>query len=234
MRAYLTLVVIILDTIILGTAVVVAGIVDRGGRVYDIAARLWARVVRLSAGIKVDIKGLEHLDTNQSYIFMSNHQSHLDAVAYAPNLPFRIRFFAKKELVNVPIFGQALYMARHIFIDRKNVESAKKSIEKAKGFIKKYKLSVLVFPEGTRSMTGKMGEFKKGGFVLALETGLPIVPLAVRGSYELLPPHTLKIKSGLIHLAVGEPISMAGYTMDTKDALIERVRTAIASLGSYL
>ncbi len=234
MRAYLTIIVIIIDTIVLGTAIVVAGLVDRGGRVYDIAARLWARAVRLSAGIKVEIKGLEHLDTKQSYIFMSNHQSHLDAVAYAPNLPFRIRFFVKKELINVPIFGQALYMARHVVIDRKNIESAKKSIEKAKQLIKKYKLSVLIFPEGTRSTTGEMGEFKKGGFVLALETGLPIVPLAVRGSFELLPPHTLKIKPGLIRLAVGEPISMSEYTMDTKDALIQRVRHTIESLGSSL
>ncbi len=124
-------------------------------------------------------------------------------------------------------------MSRHIIIDRKNIESAKKSIEKAKELIRKYKLSVLVFPEGTRSTTGKLGEFKKGGFVLALETGIPIVPMAVQGSFELLPPHSLKIKPGLIHLNVGEPISMSGFTMDTKEALIEKVRNAIETLGSY-
>ncbi len=233
MRTYLTLVVIIIDTIVIGSIVALAGIFDRGGRVYDVGARLWARAVRVCAGIKVDIKGLEHLDKSKSYIFMSNHQSHLDAVAWTPNLPFRIRFFAKKELTYVPIFGQAIYMSRHIIIDRKNIESAKKSIEKAKELIRKYKLSVLVFPEGTRSTTGKLGEFKKGGFVLALETGIPIVPMAVQGSFELLPPHSLKIKPGLIHLNVGEPISMSGFTMDTKEALIEKVRNAIETLGSY-
>ena len=233
MRTYLTLVVIIIDTIVIGSIVALAGIFDREGRVYDVGARLWARAVRVCAGIKVDIKGLEHLDKSKSYIFMSNHQSHLDAVAWTPNLPFRIRFFAKKELTYVPIFGQAIYMSRHIIIDRKNIESAKKSIEKAKELIRKYKLSVLVFPEGTRSTTGKLGEFKKGGFVLALETGIPIVPIAVQGSFELLPPHSLKIKPGLIHLNVGEPISMSGFTMDTKEALIEKVRNAIETLGSY-
>ena len=108
MRTYLTLVVIIIDTIVIGSIVALAGIFDRGGRVYDVGARLWARAVRVCAGIKVDIKGLEHLDKSKSYIFMSNHQSHLDAVAWAPNLPFRIRFFAKKELTYVPIFGQAI------------------------------------------------------------------------------------------------------------------------------
>ncbi len=233
MRTYLTLVVIIIDTIVIGSIVALAGIFDRGGRVYDVGARLWALAIRFCAGIKVEIKGLEHLDKDKSYIFMSNHQSHLDAVAWAPNLPFRIRFFAKKELTYVPIFGQAIYMSRHIIIDRKNIESAKKSIEKAKELIRKYKLSVLVFPEGTRSTTGKLGEFKKGGFVLALETGIPIVPMAVQGSFELLPPHSLKIKPGLIHLNVGEPISMSGFTMDTKEALIEKVRNAIETLGSY-
>ena len=232
MRAFITVVIIIINTLVIGSIVALAGIFDRGGRVYDIGSRLWAWAIRICAGIKVKIKGLEHLDKNKSYIFMSNHQSHLDAVAWATSLPFRIRFFAKKELTYVPIFGQAIYMSRHIIIDRKNIESAKKSIEKAKELIRKYKLSVLVFPEGTRSMTGKMGEFKKGGFVLALETGIPIVPIAVRGSFELLPPHSLKIKPGLIHLNVGEPISMSGYTLDIKDVLIEKVRNAIETLGS--
>ncbi len=232
MRSYITLLLIVINTIIIGSIVALAGIFDRGGRVYDIGAVLWAKAVRLSAGIKVEIKGLEHVDKNKSYIFMSNHQSHLDAVAWAPNLPFRIRFFMKKELISIPIFGQALYMSRHIVIDRKNIESAKKSIEKSIVMIEKYKLSVLVFPEGTRSISGKMGEFKKGGFVLALETGIPIVPLAVKGSFELLPPHSLHVKSGTIKLNVGEPISMSGYTMDTKEALIDRVRNEIEHLGA--
>ncbi len=232
MRSYITIFLIIINTIIIGSIVALAGIFDRGGRVYDIGARLWARAIRLCAGIKVEIKGLEHLDKNKSYIFMSNHQSHLDAVAWAPNLPFRIRFFVKKELINIPIFGQAIYMSRHIIIDRKNIDSAKKSIEKSRDIINKYKLSVLVFPEGTRSKTGKMGEFKKGGFVLALETGIPIVPVAVKGSFDLLPPHTLLIKPGLIQLNVAEPINVADYTIDTKEVLMDRVRNEIERLAS--
>jgi 1-acyl-sn-glycerol-3-phosphate acyltransferase len=232
MRAYITIVIIIINTIIIGSIVALAGIFDRGSRVYDIGSRLWARAIMFFAGIKVEIKGLEHLDKSKSYIFMSNHQSHLDVAAWAPNIPFRIRFFVKKELINIPIFGQAIYMSRHIIIDRKNIESAKKSIEKAKDMIKKYGLSVLVFPEGTRSTTGKMGEFKKGGFVLALETGIPIVPMAVKGSFELLSPHTLKIRPGQIHLSVGKPISMHDYIMDTKQLLIDRVRNEIERLGA--
>jgi 1-acyl-sn-glycerol-3-phosphate acyltransferase len=232
MRAYITVVIIIINTLVIGSIVALAGIFDRGGRVYDIGSRLWAWAIRICAGIKVKIKGLEHLDKNKSYIFMSNHQSHLDAVAWATNLPFRIRFFAKKELTYVPIFGQAIYMSRHIIIDRKNIESAMKSIEKARDMIKRYGLSVLVFPEGTRSITGGLGEFKKGGFVLALETGIPIVPMAVQGSFELLPPHTMKIRPGQIRLNVGKPISMSDYTFDTKQSLIDRVRNEIQRLAS--
>ncbi len=233
MRAYITIVIIIINTIVIGSIVALAGILDRGGRVYDIGSRLWARAIRFFAGIKVEIKGLEHLDKSKSYIFMSNHQSHLDAVAYATTLRFRIRFFVKKELISLPIFGQAIYMSRHIVINRENIEKAKNSIEKARELIKKYKLSVLVFPEGTRSKTGEIDEFKKGGFVLALETGIPIVPMAVQGSFELLPPHKLLIKPGLIRLNVGEPINVYDYTMKTKQLLIDRVRTEIKRLGSY-
>jgi 1-acyl-sn-glycerol-3-phosphate acyltransferase len=123
-------------------------------------------------------------------------------------------------------------MSRHIIIDRKNIESAMKSIEKARDMIKRYGLSVLVFPEGTRSITGGLGEFKKGGFVLALETGIPIVPMAVQGSFELLPPHTMKIRPGQIRLNVGKPISMSDYTFDTKQSLIDRVRNEIQRLAS--
>ncbi len=230
MRPYLAAVAVILDTIIAGTLVIVTGLFDITGGIYDLISRGWSRIIFLSAGITVTIEGLDHLDKKTSYIFMSNHASHLDVAGFMARLPFKIRFFAKRELLKIPIFGQALYMSKHIIIDRKNTERAKISINEAKKRIRKYGFSVLVFPEGTRSTTGHLGDFKKGGFVLAIETGIPIVPVAVTGSFRLLPAHTLLIQSGTIHIKVGSPLSVQGYTTDHKQELMDKVRTEIQSL----
>lgn len=222
---------VIIYTIIAGTLVITTGLFDFAGNIYDLIARIWASLIFFTAGIKVKIKGLEQIDRHASYIFMSNHLSHLDTAAFMAKLPFKIRFFAKKELLRVPVFGQALYMSRHIIIDRKNTEKAKQSINEAKIRMKKYGFSVLVFPEGTRSKTGKMGEFKKGGFVLAIEMGIPIVPIAVIGSHELLPPHSLLIRSGTIEVRVGKPIPVDNYTLENKQELMDKVRSAIEELS---
>ncbi|MGB9736379.1 MAG: lysophospholipid acyltransferase family protein [bacterium] len=230
MRPYITFVAIIIYTLIAGTLVIITGLFDFAGHIYTLISRVWASLIFLTAGIKVKVTGLENLDKNASYIFMSNHLSHLDTAAFMAKLPFKIRFFAKKELLRVPVFGQALYMSRHIIIDRKNIERAKQSINEAKERIKKYGFSVLVFPEGTRSKTGKMGEFKKGGFVLAIEMGIPIVPIAVIGSYNLLPAHSLLVKSGTIEVRVGSPIDVTGYTMENKQELMDKVRSEIEKL----
>jgi 1-acyl-sn-glycerol-3-phosphate acyltransferase len=231
MRSYIAAVAVIIDTIIAGVLVIVTGLFDYTGGIYDLISRAWSGIIFFSAGIKVNIQGLEHLDKNASYIFMSNHQSHLDVAAFMAKLPFKIRFFTKKELLKIPIFGQAIYMSKHIIIDRKNTERAKRSINEAKQKIKKYGFSVLVFPEGTRSKTGKMGEFKKGGFVLAIETGIPIVPMDVTGSFELLPTHTLLIRSGTINITVGSPILVNSYTIESKQGLMDKVRSEIEGLG---
>lgn len=231
MRPYITFIAIIVYTLIAGPLVILTGLFDFAGDIYDLISKVWASLIFFTAGIKVNVIGLEHLDKNTSYMFMSNHLSHLDTAAFMAKLPFKIRFFAKKELLRVPIFGQALYMSRHIIIDRNNIEKAKQSINEAKKRIKKYGFSVLVFPEGTRSKTGKMGEFKKGGFVLAIQMGIPIVPIVVIGSYNLLPAHSLLVKSGRIEVRVGYPIPVSDYTIETKQQLMDKVRTEIEKLS---
>ncbi len=230
-RPYVTFIAIVLYTIVIGLTVIVAGMFDYGGRIYDLVSKVWSRAIIITAGIKVRVEGLDSIDRHASYIFMSNHLSHLDSAAIMAKIPFRIRFFAKKELLRVPVFGQAIYMSRQIIIDRKNTAAAKKSIGEARERIKKYGFSALVFPEGTRSTTGELGEFKKGGFVLAIEAGIPIVPLAVTGSRELLPAHTLLVRSGQIKINIGKPIAVTDYTLDTKQALMEKVRDSIIRLG---
>ncbi len=230
-RSYIAALVVILDTIVAGTLVIVTGFFDFTGGIYDLISIAWSSTIFFAAGIKVTIEGLEHLDKDTSYIFMSNHLSHLDTPAFMAKLPFKIRFFTKKELLNIPIFGQAIYMGKHIIIDRKNTEKAKRSINEAKKRIRKYGFSVLVFPEGTRSKTGKMGDFKKGGFVLAIETGIPIAPIEISGSFKLLPTHTLLIKSGAIHIKVGNPIPVDTFTIERKQELMDRVRSGIEEIG---
>ncbi len=230
-RPYIAILVVIIDTVISGIAVIITGLFDVTGSIYHLISKVWSNTIFLGAGVKVKIEGLDHLERNTSYIFMSNHLSHLDTPALMARLPFKIRFFVKKELLKIPIFGQAIYMGKHVVIDRKNTDSAKKSINDAKKRIKKMRLSILVFPEGTRSKTGKMGEFKKGGFVLAIETGLSVVPVAIQGSFQLLPTHTLLIQSGTINIKVGSPIPVHPYSVENKQELMDKVRFDIEKLG---
>jgi len=161
------------------------------------------------------------LDPRRPYVFMSNHASHFDALAVVAALPeFQLRWVAKRELAEIPIFGWALQRAGHIIIDRSNPEQAIASLRAART-IMETGISVMIFPEGTREeRDNELLPLKKGGFMLALETGVPIVPLAVRGSRAVLPRDDWAIRSGTIEVIVGEPIAVAG---EAREALIRRV-----------
>jgi 1-acyl-sn-glycerol-3-phosphate acyltransferase len=190
--------------------------------------RTWISWIFRTCGIRVVPEGLEHVDRTQPYVFMSNHQSVLDIGALVLTLPVKWRFVAKRELTWVPFFGWALGLSDQIIIDRGNrvraVRSLQRAAERVRGGI-----SVIVFPEGTRSPTGRMREFKSGGFHLALEAQVPIVPVTVSGSFQLIPKRSLKVKSGTIKVAYGKPLPTRGLGVDHRHALKDRVREAIES-----
>ncbi len=169
----------------------------------------------------------------RSHILMSNHRSHYDIPLIMHALPGDIRFMAKRELLRVPIWGRASWVGECIFVDRKNHEQALKDMAVAKRKMEDG-LILWVAPEGTRSRTGKLNPFKKGGFMMALQTKAIIIPIGVRGTGRVLPADTWRTKLGEhVEVHIGKPIDTAGYTIEDRDALMDRVKEEIRVLGDY-
>ncbi len=211
---------IALNTAVMAPACVVAGMID-GRWAYGVA-RAWARINLLVSGVRIRSERQVPLDPNTTFVFMANHQSHFDVLAVVAALPeFQLRWVAKKELTRVPIFGWALRHSDHIIIDRSDHARAMATLRAAVEKMRRG-LCVIIFPEGTRGPgDGTLLPFKKGGFVLAMEGGVPIVPVAVRGSRNILGPHGWQIHGGEIDVVVGAPIPVAGLE---RDELIRQAR----------
>ncbi|PQP34126.1 1-acyl-sn-glycerol-3-phosphate acyltransferase, partial [Desulfobacteraceae bacterium SEEP-SAG9] len=175
------------------------------------------------ARIKVTVKGFSNLDPSRSYIFMSNHQSNFDIPVLLAFLKVQFRWLAKAELFKIPIFGRGMRGAGYISIDRSNRRSAIESLKEAARTISNG-ASVLIFPEGTRSHDGNISPFKKGGFVLAVDAGVPLVPIVIHGTWDIMPRNRLLIKPGNVVLEIKEPVDTSDYTRKTKDDLLEQVR----------
>ena len=204
---------------------------DKAGRVWWAASRAWAQGLLTSAGMtELIVKGVEVLYTGEPRIVMSNHESHLDPPALILGSERPLGFLTKHELKWIPFFGWALEATGHVFIDRRNKARSHESIDRAAAKIAERRC-VLVFPEGSRSIDGELLPFKKGGFVLAVKSGVPIVPVGVAGTRAIFPAQNRYVQGrGPIAIVYGEPISTAGANLDGKDRLMEEVRERITLL----
>ena len=191
-------------------------------RMHFLAAVPWARIILRVCGIKVYVKGLENIEPEVPCIYMTNHQSAFDIFALLAYLPVDFKFIMKEELMRIPLLGMAMKRVGYIGIARDNPRSAVKSLKEAGEKIKRG-VSVLIFPEGTRSKDGKLQEFKKGGFKLATRTGVNIVPICIRGSYRIVPKGSLRIRKGAFQMIIGSPISVKRYGRNI-NAIIDAVR----------
>jgi 1-acyl-sn-glycerol-3-phosphate acyltransferase len=187
--------------------------------------RVWAPVLLWAGGAKVEVQGLEHLDRNQPYVFVSNHQSTIDIPALFVALPWNTRFVSKKALMYVPFLGWYMWLAKFIFVDRGNPRTAIASLDKAAQQIRDG-ISIIVFPEGTRSPDLTVKPFKKGPFALAMKAGVPIVPIALEGTGKIMPKNRWVITPGTIKVLVGKPIDPKAFG-DDRLGLIAAVRSAI-------
>lgn len=169
-------------------------------------ARLWSLQLLFMCSVKVTVEGREKLKKDQRYVFVANHQSYFDIPVMYAGLFAGLSFIAKKELFLIPFFGWGMAAVGHIWIDRKNARRARKSITRAVSMLKRNKISLVLFPEGTRSVSGKVGEFKRASFVLALEAGVPVVPVAICGTRDVQPKASLKIVPGVVKLIIGDPV----------------------------
>jgi 1-acyl-sn-glycerol-3-phosphate acyltransferase len=217
---------VVLSTIILGVIAIIISFFSRTGNLVHIIARIWGKGILFVSGIKVTVYGLDNIVPSQSYIYMSNHQSNFDIPVLLACLPVQFRWLAKAELFKIPLFGRSMRAAGYVKIDRFNRESAFESINEAAAKMQNG-VSVMIFPEGTRSRDGKIRAFKKGGFVMAVDSGAPIVPVILQGTWPIMDKSSLRINAGNVALHIEKPIDTSGYTRHTKNDLVESVRAII-------
>ncbi len=217
---------IVVETAFLCIIVILTSIFDRNGRYIHNIARVWARGILFVSRIKVTTKGFANIDPSGFYICMSNHLSNFDIPILLAFLPIQFRWLIKKELYKIPLFGFTLKRAGYIRIDRANRHSAIRSIKEAAAIIRNG-VSIMIFPEGTRSKGGDLQSFKKGGFVLAVESGVPILPIVIHGTYGIMPKKQIRIIPGNVILEVCPPVEVSDYTMENKDELLKNVRNIV-------
>lgn len=214
------------NTAVLGITVIIFSFIDPTGNFVHYIGKFWSRMNLFLVRAKVNISGLENIARGSSYIVMANHQSHYDVWSLIGYLPLQLRWVIKKELRSVPIFGLGCERMGHIFIDRGNPEKSREELQALRDKFS-HGASVVFFPEGTRSEDGKLLPFKKGGFVMSLQAGIPILPVTVNGSRDLLPKDSTRFQPGTISVTIHEPVTVAEYTYETKEALMGKVRGII-------
>lgn len=195
---------IIFSTIIYGSICITVSLFSRN--LARMIAQSWNIHLLGFAGIKLVVTGKHKIDKGERYVFIVNHQSGLDIPILYAGLSHNVSFIAKKELFIIPIFGWGLYAVGHIWIDRGNARLAHRSIERAVGKLKDDNVSLILFPEGTRSHDGSVAPFKQGSFALALKAGVNVVPVAIRNAIDCLPKYSIVINPGTVYLDIGDPV----------------------------
>ncbi len=215
-----------LANLVMATLVFFVAFVDRKGRLWWPIARMWGKVIYWGALTPIRTEGFERLQWDEPAILMANHESYLDVPALIASCPVPLRFVARKEVFKAPIMGAAMWATGQISIDRSDRTKAIESLRRAAKQVSSGR-TVLLFPEGTRSSDGELGTFKKGGFMLALEAGVPIVPIGLAGTRGLVPRGTWMYSRSRVAIVVGEPIPTAGMSVEDREGLMQTVRERI-------
>lgn len=216
-------------TIVLGAMSIVSSVVDRRGYFAHRCARWWSLLILKTTGVTVTVDGLDKIVPGTTYVFVSNHQSIYDIPVIFASLPYQLRIIAKASLARFPVLGWHLKRGGHLFVDRQNPDRA--------GILRRWRalvaegLSLIIFAEGTRSPDGHVARFKGGSFLLAIEAGLPIVPLAVIGTRNVMPKGRLRTEPAAVRLVVHPPIApvtVEAPTAHDAKALADRVHAIVA------
>jgi 1-acyl-sn-glycerol-3-phosphate acyltransferase len=190
--------------------------------------RWMMRVGRLILGIDVDVAGLDRLDRHTPYVFMSNHESFLDGPLLMTVIDRPARVIVKRFVFRIPVLGLGMRFSGYVPVDKEGTGAGRRSIARAAQLIKEKGYSFLIYPEGQRSWDGKLQPFRRGGFFLALETGTPIVPVSISGTFELMPRGRWLVKKGPVRIVFHEPISVDTSSQEEMSELMERVRAAVS------
>ena len=217
-------------TIVLGAASIVSSLWDPKGYAAHGCARVWSWLILKTTGVRVAVEDLDRIEPRKTYVFVSNHQSIYDIPVIFASLPYQLRIIAKASLARFPVLGWHLKRGGHLFVDRRNPDRA--------GILNRWRalvsegLSLVIFAEGTRSWDGQVARFRAGSFLLAIEAGLPIVPLGVIGTRQVMPKGRLRTEPADVKLIVHDPIqppALERPTIQDAKALADRVRDIIAA-----
>lgn len=218
-----------LATVVMWLCSMAASLFDSSGRRQHAVARLWGRILLAVSFIRVRVDGLEKLDPDANYVFVSNHSSYMDIPALLASLPYQFRFFAKKGLYKIPFLGWHLHRAGHLMVDRSNARNSLKSMSAGARIVAERGVSVLLFPEGGRTKVG-LRDFKEGAAYIAIKAGVPVVPVAIVGMRHLLPMGSIHLRSGQALLRVGAPIPTKGLMLADREELTRRMHDEIQRL----
>ena len=228
MRASFLLLIYTLIVIFVAPVLLVCWVLGLRGKLMAIGK--WAmRVGRRVLGIDVEVGGLERFDHKASYVFMPNHESFLDGPMMVMVIPQSVRAIMKKNVFGIPVLGWAMRYVGCVPVDRRAGGGGIKSIEKASRLMRERGYSFLIFPEGTRSLDGKLQRFRRGGFFLAIAGGAPIVPVTIRGTFELMPKGQFGAKQGTVSVVFHPPVPVDGYSEGNVAELVDKVRAAVSS-----
>jgi 1-acyl-sn-glycerol-3-phosphate acyltransferase len=216
-------------TIVLGTMSIGSSLFEKRGYFAHWCARMWSRLILLTTGVRVAVDGLERLVPGRTYVFVSNHQSIYDIPVIFWSLPYQLRIIAKESLGSFPFLGWHLRRTGHMLVDRRHPDRA--AIFGWASRLTSQGLSLVVFPEGTRSRDGRVARFKGGSFYLALEAGLPIVPISVVGTRHVMLKGRLAVYPGHVRLVVHEPMDTTGFAGADAKEFGERVRQIIRPIA---
>lgn len=224
---------IVPGTVILGLLAVLVSWIPPRGRGMLLVARIWSRCLLAAAGVRLEVEldpAWEGEPDDGHYVFMANHASYTDVPALLAVLPGQVRFAAKRTLFFIPVFGWSLWAGGFIPIDRNNRARAKDAFAIA---VRRLRggASVLFFPEGSRSPDGRLHRFERGGFLLALKSGTPIVPVGIEGSHRVMPRSRLTVRPGTIRVRLGAPVDTSGLGVRDRNELVRDVRRRIAALA---
>ena len=217
-----------LYTIVLGTASLISTVFDRKGNFGHRCARAWAWLILKTTGVVAEIDGLHHIEPHRSYVFASNHQSIYDIPILFASLPVQLRIVAKASLGSFPFLGWHLRRTGHLLVDRRNPGPG--IVAKMRRLVSE-EHSLIVFPEGTRSVDGTVARFKKGSFVVAADARLPVVPVSVAGSRHVMQKGRLMVCPGRVRLTIHPPVPTMGVARDGVASFAERVREIVR--GSF-
>ena len=216
-------------TVVLGTASVLSTLVDKRGNFGHRCARAWSWLILKTTGVQVTVEGLDRLDSSRSYVFASNHQSIYDIPILFASLPFQLRIIAKESLGRIPFMGWHLRRTGHVLVDRARPGAG---VVRKMARLVKAGHSLIVFPEGTRSTDGTVGRFKGGPFVIALQAGLPVVPITVVGSRHVMFRGELMVRPGRVRVVVHDPIDTATVPREAAREFAATVRDVVAAVAN--